>query len=173
MKIADRRVKHGCAKRGSPTRLYQVWQNMKCRCNNPHSKEYKYYGERGIAVCEEWSDFGLFQKWAYENGYDETAKRGECTLDRIDLSKGYEPTNCRWVDAKTQANNRRRWGTVVRNHKMITWRFDGEEHTVAEWSDITGISRNILRSRYHKGWSVERILTTPTIIPATKEGDGE
>ena len=50
MQIEDKRFKHGCAKRNSSTRLYRVWQNMRTRCNNSHSKEYKYYGQRGISV---------------------------------------------------------------------------------------------------------------------------
>ncbi len=161
MQDDDKRFKHGCAKRNSQTRLYHVWKNMKVRCNNPHSKEYKYYGQRGISVCEEWNDFKNFREWAYANGYDEKAERGKCTLDRIDVNKNYEPSNCRWVDSKVQAQNRRMWGTDTHNHEMIIWEFNGETHTIAEWSKITGINAKVLRSRKHKGWDMERLLTTP------------
>ena len=82
-------------------------------------------------------------------------------LDRIDVNKNYEPSNCRWVDSKVQAQNRRMWGTDTHNHEMITWEFNGEIHTVAEWSEITGIKAKVLRSRKHKGWDMERLLTTP------------
>ena len=165
----DKRYKHGCARRNGSTRLYKVWRNMKVRCDNPNCKEYKYYGGRGISVCEEWNDFIEFQKWAYANGYDENAKRGECTLDRIDVNKNYEPSNCRWVNMKVQCNNRRLWGTNTHNHKMITWTYKGETHTVREWSEITGIDNKILRTRKHKGWNIERILTTPPM--RNKEND--
>lgn len=163
MQIEDKRFKHGCAKRNSSTRLYRVWQNMRTRCNNSHSKEYKYYGQRGISVCEEWNNFSIFQEWAYNNGYKEDAKRGECTLDRIDVNGNYEPSNCRWVDMKSQCQNRRMWGTDTHNHKMIIWEYNGEKHTIKEWSEITGIDNKILRTRKHKGWNIERILTTPPI----------
>lgn len=163
MQIEDKRFKHGCAKRNSSTRLYRVWQNMRTRCNNSHSKEYKYYGQRGISVCEEWNNFSIFQEWAYNNGYKKNAKRGECTLDRIDVNGNYEPSNCRWVDMKSQCQNRRMWGTDTHNHKMIIWEYNGEKHTVKEWSEITGIDNKILRTRKHKGWSMKRILTTPPI----------
>lgn len=90
-------------------RLYRVWQDMKCRCHYPSSgKSYKNYGGRGITVCEEWNkSYEAFRTWAHENGYDENAPRGQCTLDRIDVNGNYEPSNCRWVSMKLQNNNRR------------------------------------------------------------------
>ena len=87
------------------TRLYMVWKGMNARCRNPNHITYHNYGGRGIKVCDEWLDFSVFEKWALENGYDETAKRGKCTIDRIDVNGDYEPSNCRWVDQKTQMNN--------------------------------------------------------------------
>lgn len=88
-------------------RLYFVWRGMKARCENPNNKNYRYYGKLGVNVCEEWHDYAVFREWAYANGYDENAKRGVCTLDRSNPYGNYEPDNCRWADAKTQANNKR------------------------------------------------------------------
>ncbi len=91
----------------SSSRLYVVWSAMKQRCYNPSHRAYKRYGGRGISVCDEWlHDFQAFYDWAIANGYDENAAFQQCTIDRIDNDKGYTPDNCRWVDVKTQNNNK-------------------------------------------------------------------
>ena len=92
----------------SNSRLYEVWAGMKRRCYNQNHKHYRDYGGRGISVCDEWrDDFGVFEKWAIENGYDEHAAKGACTLDRIDTDGDYSPSNCRFADMIVQQNNRR------------------------------------------------------------------
>lgn len=104
--------KHG----GRHDRLYGVWQNMINRCYNENVKCYKNYGGRGVTVCDEWRhDYGAFRDWAIATGYDSEAQYGKCSIDRIDVDGNYEPSNCRWVDFKVQANNRRKKKAVADN----------------------------------------------------------
>ena len=82
-------------------RFYDTYRNMMKRCYTKSNPSYKDYGGRGISVCEEWQDIIKFVAWAdstYIEGY---------TLDRIDNAGNYEPSNCRWADATTQAINQR------------------------------------------------------------------
>lgn len=102
------KVHGGCAN-GKEERLYGVWHAMIQRCYDKQRKDYPNYGGRGVSVCTEWRiSYAVFRDWALANGYDPQAPYMTCTLDRVDVNKGYCPENCRWVDMKTQANNRRK-----------------------------------------------------------------
>lgn len=93
-------LKHGEAANGK-TKTYRTWVNMKTRCYNPKAESYEYYGAVGVRVCDRWLN-------SFENFYaDMGVKPADMSIDRIDPYGNYEPGNCRYTDAKTQARNKR------------------------------------------------------------------
>lgn len=76
---------------------YAVWSRMKNRCYNTKGRVYKYYGGKGITICDEWQDVGTFIKWLYSQGWKD---KSGFAIDRIDPEKGYSPDNCRVISAK-------------------------------------------------------------------------
>lgn len=143
--------KFNCKHNKKGTRIYTVWNGIKQRCYNKNSKSYKNYGGQGVSMCDEWkNDFMSFYNWAMTNGY-----RDDLTIDRIDVNGNYEPNNCRWVNMKTQQNNRK-------NNDYIEYK--GEKHTLQEWTKILSIniSQPVLWQRIHKyNWSIEKAFLTP------------
>lgn len=136
-------------KEATDSKLYKIWNSMKCRCYTVSSGAYFKYGAKGIRMCDEWkNDFMAFYNWALANGYSD-----ELTIDRIDYRGNYEPSNCRWASIRTQANNK----SNVRKYE-----YNGELHTMTEWSEIMNINYGALWVRLNVlGWSVEKALTTP------------
>lgn len=144
----ERSTTHGETK----TRLYSIWRGIKRRCYEPQNISYKYYGGKGIRMCDEWrNSYEMFRDWAILNGYDDSL-----TIDRIDNSKGYYPENCRWATYLQQENNR------ASNHKVV---YNEVTLNVSEWCRITGIPKTTLLryiSKYGDKKAVEIALTKYT-----------
>jgi hypothetical protein len=91
---------HGNRRHDYTSPEYQSWRAMRNRCNNSKDKSFPDYGGRGIKICKRWDSFVYFLQ--------DMGKRPEgTTLDREDYNGNYEPGNCRWSDASTQATNKR------------------------------------------------------------------
>ena len=141
---------------GSKTKLYKVWRAMRNRCENPNNKSYKFYGERGISVCDEWKTFAPFQDWARENGYHEGLQ-----IDRIDNYRGYSPDNCRWVTQKENKNNKR---------NTIFVEYEGKTVPITVLAETHNMSRNTLYCRIHDyGFTAEEAVTLPVKIGNNQE----
>lgn len=132
----------------SHTRIDNIYKTIIARCYQPSNNRYYIYGARGIVMCDEWkNDKTKFFEWAFANGYAENL-----TIDRIDPNGNYCPENCRWVDYIAQANNK------TNNHRET---IDGETHTLAEWSRISGINQTLILTRLKRGWTPKDAVFKP------------
>lgn len=130
-------------------RLGTIYYHMKKRCYDKENKSYKYYGNRGIKICNEWLlDRKQFYKWAFENGYNDNL-----TLDRIDVNKDYCPDNCRWITLKEQQINKT-------NNRFLTYK--GQTLTFSQWEEKLGFKQGTLRDRIDRyGWSITEAIERP------------
>ena len=141
--VSSHHPKHGL----SGTRLESIWRTMKQRCNNPNSKSYKYYGGRGIKICEEWnkpSGVECFAEWALANGY-----KDNLTLDRINTNGNYEPSNCRWVTMREQNRN---------SNKNVFVTYRGETKILSDWARELNIPYSTIRYKVKNGKTIDEIV---------------
>lgn len=126
--------------------LYSTWLGMRQRCLDKNQSHYKYYGGKGITMCEEWmNDYSKFYEWSISNGASK-----QLTIDRIDVNGNYEPLNCRWVNAVVQANNKT-------SNRIIEYK--NREMTLAQWSKEVGINEATIRRRIDKyGFTIGEAL---------------
>lgn len=120
---------------------YQSWVSMKNRCLNPDSKHLKYVG---MLTYKEWID--SFEVFLRDMGLKPTSKH---TIERIDNTKGYMPTNCRWATRSEQNRN-------YSLNRIIE--YNGKKQCVTEWAEQLGIPRHRIYQRLNKGWDIEKVL---------------
>lgn len=125
---------------------YFCWKSMLKRCLNPKCPAFKDYGARGIQVCDRWLSFESFlQDMGIKPGHG-------YSLDRIDNSKGYEPSNCRWATKSEQSQNRR-------STRFIEYL--GLRKSLAQWEADLNLPHGRLRKRLKSGWPLEKAFTAP------------
>lgn len=130
---------------GCKDKLYVVWKSMVDRCYNPKCKGYKYYGAKGVKLCEAWkSNYGNFR-----SDMEPTYMPG-LSIDRIDSKGNYEPSNCRWATREVQNNNKSSnvylnspWGRLPLN----------------KVAKIIGISKTGLGLRIKRNWPQDKLFT--------------
>lgn len=134
------------------TSTYNVWSNMRQRCNNPSTPAYKNYGGRGIKVCPEWDS--SFAQFLADMGDRPTGKQ----LNRIDNDGDYTPDNCEWTTPSKNARNKR---------TNAIYEYGGEIKTLADWSEDSrcAVSYTTLRKRVRDGWDFAEALTSGRMRP--------
>ena len=134
--------KHRCC----GTSEYRAWASMLARCLSTTHHAFHHYGGRGISICERWR---VFENFLADMGQKPSPKH---SLDRIDNSGNYEPSNCRWATWVEQANNKR-------SSHMVT--IGGVTDTLPNWCRIHDISYNCVQARLRLGWDYNTALTKP------------
>ena len=145
--LRARMTKHG----GHSLPEYRIWSGAKRRCFHPGTPYYKYYGGRGITMCDRW-------RHSFVSFYEDMGPRPSptLTLERIDNNGPYEPGNCCWATRRQQRRNQRPRSSVT---------FRGATHTIWEWAHLFNLPPRTLwdrLKRYH--WPVQRALTTPLTV---------
>lgn len=161
----EKRIKASFRHGGRHSKLYDIWDGMKQRCFNAKNKGYKYYGGRNITMCDEWkNDFAKFREWANSNGYKEGL-----SIERIDVNKNYEPSNCCWIQKNEQSKNKTNSIRVDYNNKIYTLNELCKEFNidydrlfyrliVAKWDIETALKRKIQNCPYKKSNSGYRYI---------------
>lgn len=146
--------KPGAGKRAAPRTLTRrSWQNMLNRCRNASSPSFSDYGERGITVCERWTN--SLDAFIEDMGHRPSAAH---TIDRIDNNDGYHKGNCRWATRAEQNRN-------TRHVVWIEW--NGERMTQSEWAARIGVHETTIMGRRRKGLPIELVLA-PRGLPRGK-----
>ena len=134
--------------------MHYAWLQMKGRCINPRHKEYRYYGGRGIKVCERWLNF---ENFAADIGQPPSPKH---SIDRKNNDGDYEPGNVKWSTQVEQVRNR---GIA------IYVEINGVRRHLAEWAEVSGNSYSKLLQRLRRGIVGEMLLKTGRYRRTMKE----
>lgn len=136
---------HGLSRTGT----WHSFRSMLARCYYAGHDSYKYYGGKGVKVCDRWRD--SFENFVADMG----VRPPGMTLDRVDSGGDYEPANCRWSTRRTQQANRSSAALVT---------IDGETACITEWARRAGVSPMCVRHRIGKGIT-GRALLAPSRRP--------
>jgi hypothetical protein len=133
---------------------YDAWKAMRSRCYNPRNASWKYYGAKGITVCERWrTSFAAF----FEDLGPAPSPSHSIERDKNHL--GYEPGNVRWATPSEQAHNTSKCRWITHN---------GRTMLAGDWAKETGIATSTIKSRIDDfGWTAEKALTTPVYATAS------
>lgn len=139
---------HGC----TCTSLYHIWKSMKQRCCNTNSKAYKWYGGRGITICDEWkNDYIAFRTWALNNGYNNNLQ-----IDREDNNSNYTSSNCRWVTNIANMRNSRATKLNLKKVQQIRSLYNNIKISQVLLSKLFNISNKQISSIINnKNWVID------------------
>ena len=126
--------------------LHQTWDDMRQRCNNPKTKQWKDYGGRGIE-----NRFTLFAQFHAELG----ERPPGMTLDRIDNDGHYEPGNVRWATRAEQQRNRR---------DPVFVEIRGRQYRALDLVKKYGLRHDVVSARAKRGLSFKQVVSKERLL---------
>lgn len=153
-----RQISCGCERKKSITthglsgsKLWNIRNGMINRCYNKNDARYKYYGEKGVIICDEWlnTNNGMtkFYEWSIKNGYKEGL-----SIDRENPYGNYEPNNCRWITMEEQQYNKRQ------PKPRILVKYNDELVSSKDIANILGSSKESILAQLRQGKTAEEII---------------
>ena len=138
---------------------YAIWRAMRQRCANPKDSNFRKYGGRGITVCERWTkgEDGLHPYLCFLNDMGPRPSTFH-SIERLNNSEGYSPSNCVWATAQRQAMNRRCTFYVL---------WQGSQVPLGDLCRKLNLSFTLVYGRIKRGWSVDKALATPAMSKGT------
>lgn len=139
-----------------------IFYGMKKRCYDKNNKSYRWYGKKGIKICDEWlNNPKSFEDWSLQNGYV-----NGLSINRIDANKDYSPDNCEWIEFSENARGSGKTNWITANKQTLTGR---------QWSEILGLGKNVI-NKYIKLYGltntiefIEKRLQNPDLKPKHRQ----
>lgn len=133
--------------------LADCWKHMMERCYNPKCERYPTYGGNGVIVCDEWHDYQVFLDWALANGWEKHLRLDKDFLYIAEHGTKtgmiYSPKYCQFI---THQQN------IDRTTRSIYFEYTGKQMTIKEISEITGLRKRLLESRFRGKKQVDGIV---------------
>lgn len=140
--------------------LNHVWRDMLYRCSNEKAYEYKWYGGRGVEVCQEWKDdFKPFYDWAITHGWEKGLELDKDILSPFKVGMIYSPEFCCFATKKQNGYKKNRTRIVE---------FNGDKKCLGEWAETLGKPYSTLFNRLKRGMSVEDAFMLPNLNQSKK-----
>lgn len=128
----------------SNNRIKHIFNDMRKRCYDPSNKSYKWYGQKGIKICDEWiNNPKKFEEWSLENGYNDSL-----TIDRISSDKNYSPDNCQWITLEENSRKAGEVNWICVNDITLTGR---------QWAEKLGLGILTI-DKYLKKYNIDKVV---------------
>lgn len=121
--------------RAKVDRCYHLWKSMLCRCYNKKDNSYKFYGAKGITVCEEWYNYQNFAEWCHaQDGFWKDGYHLDKDL-KVEGNTIYSPLTCQFIPREVNCSH-------LNKREKTVWVFKNQEGVLLEVRDLKGFCKD-------------------------------